>query len=157
MDLEQYDAAVAALEIPQLDKNRAFSYSPRLFRAYADALESVNRGEEAEQWRRQARLAESALGVGEFAEPEIYDLGDEDEEPEARRPRDASNGHEAASSETAETAGLDVEASDPDEGDTVDKEAEPRLSEATLEDDDLHEIENPATREQDVKQSGDED
>src|SRR6478609_72272 len=36
-DLGQLDAAVAELEIQQLDINRAFSYSPRLFRAYADA------------------------------------------------------------------------------------------------------------------------
>ena len=33
-DLGQLDAAVAELEIAQLDINRAFSYSPRLFRAY---------------------------------------------------------------------------------------------------------------------------
>jgi hypothetical protein len=99
------------------------------------------------------------LGVGEFAEPEIFDLGDEDEdeEPEARRPRDAPDGHEAGSSEAAETAGPDVEASDPDEGDIVEKEAEPRLSEAALEDEDLHEIEDPATETKDVKQPGDED
>ena len=81
MDMEQFDAAVAALEIPQLDKNRAFSYSPRLFNAYADALELAGRGNEAETWRRQALLAESVLGIGEFAEPEIMDLGEDDEVP----------------------------------------------------------------------------
>jgi tetratricopeptide (TPR) repeat protein len=157
MDLEQYDAAVAALEIPQLDKNRAFSYSPRLFRAYADALESVNRAEEAEQWRRQARLAESALGVGEFAEPEIFDLVDEDEEPEARRPRDVSNGYEAVSGEAAGSAEPDEEASGGAEADTTGNDVEPRLSEAALEDEDLHEIEDPAPGEKDVKHPGDED
>ncbi|MER1997027.1 MAG: hypothetical protein ABTA24_11110 [Arthrobacter sp.] len=92
MDMEQYDAAVSALEIPQLDKNRAFSYSPRLFRAYADALELAGRGNEAEPWRRQALLAESVLGTGDFAEPEIMDLG-EDDAPAAkpRFRRDAEN------------------------------------------------------------------
>ena len=40
-DLGQLDAAVSELEIAQLDINRAFSYSPRLFRAYADALTAV--------------------------------------------------------------------------------------------------------------------
>ncbi|MSS00355.1 hypothetical protein FYJ28_16245 [Arthrobacter sp. BL-252-APC-1A] len=100
MDMEQYDAAVSALEIPQLDKNRAFSYSPRLFRAYADALELAGRGSEAEPWRRQALLAESVLGLGEFAEPEIMDLG-EDDEPEAkpRFRRDAEKAEHAASAE----------------------------------------------------------
>ncbi|UWX98194.1 hypothetical protein N2K95_05930 [Arthrobacter zhaoxinii] len=80
MDMEQFDAAVAALEIPQLDRNRAFSYSPRLFRAYADALDIAGRGEEAEKWRKQALRADEALGFGDFAEPEIFDLVPEEEE-----------------------------------------------------------------------------
>ncbi|GAB3554020.1 hypothetical protein GCM10027404_27400 [Arthrobacter tumbae] len=78
-DLGQLDAAVAALEIPQLTKNRAFSYSPRLFRAYADALAAVGRREEAASWHRQAEIAENALGVGAFEDPDIIDLvGDEE-------------------------------------------------------------------------------
>ena len=87
-DLGQAEAAVSALEIPQLDRNRAFSFSPRLFRAYADALEAAGRGTEAEDWRRQARVAENALGVGEFEEPEIIDVaGDDETEKPSRRPR----------------------------------------------------------------------
>ncbi|MEV7664099.1 hypothetical protein [Paenarthrobacter sp. NPDC089316] len=87
-DLDQLDAAVSELEIPQLDINRAFSYSPRLFRAYAQALSAVGRTEEADKWARQALVAENALGVGDFAEPEILDLGwDEQEEEAARKPR----------------------------------------------------------------------
>ncbi|WP_457971911.1 hypothetical protein [Arthrobacter sp. D1-17] len=82
-DLGQLDAAVAELEIPQLDINRAFSYSPRLFRAYADALSAVGRTVEAEKWQRQAVVAEEALGMGIAEEPEIIDLG-WDEEEEAR-------------------------------------------------------------------------
>lgn len=82
-DLGQKEAALAALEITQLDKNRAFSYSPRLFRAYADALEAMDRAEEANSWRAQARLADEALGTNEDDEPEIIDLiDDEDEEPD---------------------------------------------------------------------------
>jgi hypothetical protein len=82
-DLGQLDAAVAELEIPQLDINRAFSYSPRLFRAYADALAGVGRNDEAEKWRKQAVVAENALGQGVDEEPDIIDLG-WDEEEEAR-------------------------------------------------------------------------
>jgi hypothetical protein len=82
-DLGQLDAAVAELEIPQLDINRAFSYSPRLFRAYADALAGVGRDAEAEKWRKQAVVAENALGQGVDEEPDIIDLG-WDEEEEAR-------------------------------------------------------------------------
>ena len=104
-DLGQVEAAVSALEIPQLDRNRAFSFSPRLFRAYADALEAAGRGAEAEDWRRQARVAESALGVGEFEEPEIFDVGGDDEPVKPSRPfrHDApeppASGEEAAAVE----------------------------------------------------------
>ncbi len=79
-DLEQYEAAVTALEIPQLDRNRAFSFSPRLFLAYADALDAVQRSDEAAQWRRRAVIAEDALGVGDFEDPDIIDLTRDDEE-----------------------------------------------------------------------------
>jgi hypothetical protein len=80
-DLEQFDAAVSELEIPQLDINRAFSYSPRLFRAYANALTAAGRAAEATKWERQAVVAENALGMGAEEEPDIIDLGwDEEEE-----------------------------------------------------------------------------
>jgi tetratricopeptide (TPR) repeat protein len=82
-DLGQLDAAVAELEIPQLDINRAFSYSPRLFRAYADALAAVGRTTEADKWQKQAVVADNALGLGVDEEPDIIDLG-WDEEEEAR-------------------------------------------------------------------------
>ncbi|MEX5299358.1 hypothetical protein RCG67_11325 [Kocuria sp. CPCC 205292] len=81
MRRDQGDAqgAVEALTIPQLDKNRGFAYSPRLFRAYAEALRGVGRDREALTWDRQAVVAEAALGTGQFAEPEIIDFDDEDE------------------------------------------------------------------------------
>ncbi|MGO4191632.1 hypothetical protein AB4Y67_08175, partial [Arthrobacter sp. YAF17] len=82
-DLGQLDAAVSELEIVQLDINRAFSYSPRLFRAYADALAAVGRDTEAEKWQRQAVVAENALGLDLSEDPDIIDLG-WDEEEEAR-------------------------------------------------------------------------
>ncbi|HEX9089098.1 MAG TPA: hypothetical protein VF867_16530 [Arthrobacter sp.] len=82
-DLGQLDAAVSELEIAQLDINRAFSYSPRLFRAYADALTAVGRTAEAEKWQRQAAVAENALGLDVSEDPDIIDLG-WDEEEEAR-------------------------------------------------------------------------
>ncbi|MCB5283402.1 hypothetical protein [Arthrobacter sp. EM1] len=80
-DLGQLDAAVSELEIAQLDINRAFSYSPRLFRAYADALGAVGRTAEAQKWERQAAVAENALGLDVQEDPDIIDLGwDEDED-----------------------------------------------------------------------------
>jgi hypothetical protein len=106
-DLGQLDAAVAELEIPQLDMNRAFSYSPRLFRAYADALAAVGRQEESEKWSRQAVVAENALGQGADQEPEIIDLGwDEEEEAreEAERRRMLEHASTAAGTDAAAEA-----------------------------------------------------
>src|SRR6476661_240716 len=102
-DLGQLDAAVAELEIPQLDMNRAFSYSPRLFRAYADALAAVGREDESQKWSRQAVVAENALGLGADEEPEIIDLGwDEEEEAreEAERRRMLDRASKGAGPET---------------------------------------------------------
>ncbi|WP_233542633.1 hypothetical protein [Kocuria tytonis] len=84
-DAGEHDAALAALEIPQLDKNRGFVYSPKLFRAYAEALRAVGRDKESTTWERQAVVAEAAMGLGQFSEPEIVDLGDDLDEDEARR------------------------------------------------------------------------
>ncbi|MBN3497362.1 hypothetical protein JYA52_07505 [Arthrobacter pascens] len=96
-DLGQLDAAVAELEIPQLDINRAFSYSPRLFRVYADALAAVGRQTESEKWQRQAAVAEEALGMGISEEPDIIDLGwDEEEEAREEAERKRLIAHAAA-------------------------------------------------------------
>lgn len=91
MDLGQYDAAVSALEIPQLDRSRAFSYSPQLFRAYADALQEAGRAEEAKEWRTLAVKADDALGTGDFAEPEILDLAEGDDDPRPDAPEGRKN------------------------------------------------------------------
>ncbi|WP_255470939.1 M48 family metallopeptidase, partial [Pseudarthrobacter sp. B4EP4b] len=115
-DLGQLDAAVAELEIPQLDINRAFSYSPRLFRAYADALAAVGRTTEAEKWQKQAVVAENALGLGVDEEPDIIDLGwDEEEEAreeaERRRLLDrASSAAGASGAATTPSTGADAPA-----------------------------------------------
>ncbi len=110
-DLGQLDAAVSELEIAQLDINRAFSYSPRLFRAYADALTAAGREAEAGKWQRQAVVAENALGLGVDEEPDIIDLGwDEEEEAREEQQRrrilqqQAAEQTEAASGEQAPRA-----------------------------------------------------
>ncbi|WP_336857801.1 hypothetical protein [Sinomonas albida] len=99
-DMGDLAGAVEELEVPQLDINRAFSFSPRLFEAYADALTAAGRADEAAKWYRQIGVAESALGVGEFEEPDILDFGsDEEDEEEAGRPS-----HEEAASASADDA-----------------------------------------------------
>lgn len=61
LDLQDAQAALVELEIPQLDPETAFSYSPGLFDAYATVLEELGRGAEAEQWFARAERAEEAL------------------------------------------------------------------------------------------------
>ncbi len=79
LDLGQPEIALAELEIPQLDPDRAFSYSPALFSAYAEVLEELGRGDEAAKWRVRADRAEAALaGPAEAESVEIFEIEIED-------------------------------------------------------------------------------
>lgn len=84
-DLGDLEAAHQALQIPELDRRRGYPFSPRLFQRQADVLAALGRRDEAMLWARAVRVAEKALGVGGFAEPEIVDIDAEPAEP----PRDA--------------------------------------------------------------------
>ncbi len=68
LDLGQADAALRELEIPQLDRTRAFSYSPDLFDAYGTVLEELGRDDEAADWHALARRARNALNTLESEE-----------------------------------------------------------------------------------------
>jgi hypothetical protein len=65
LDLGQTDAALAELEIPQLDPITAFPYSPALFDAYATVLEELGRNDEAQQWFERSEIAAEALDQAE--------------------------------------------------------------------------------------------
>ena len=103
-DLDQLDAAVAELEIPQLDINRAFSYSPRLFRAYADASAAVGRTRKQTSGasRPSSQRTRWARAVDE--EPDIIDLG-WDEEEEAR---EEAERRRLANTQSAERSAADA-------------------------------------------------
>ncbi|MEE2524458.1 hypothetical protein V1639_16645 [Pseudarthrobacter sp. J75] len=147
-DLGQLDAAIAELEIPQLDINRAFSYSPRLFRAYANALTAAGREQEAVRWEKQAVVAENALGVGVDEEPEIMDLGWDQEEEEreekerrrrlaavpsaSREPAPAAAAAAVPAAEAAGVAGAEAQEVRNELGDNADD-----ADAATFESDDL--------------------
>ncbi|HWK20537.1 MAG TPA: hypothetical protein VNR37_07195 [Microbacteriaceae bacterium] len=87
LDLGQAELALAELEIPQLDPDVAFSWSPALFGAYATVLEELGRGDEAAVWLRRADVALEALGDSdgddadliEVFEDETSDAADGDE------------------------------------------------------------------------------
>ena len=79
LDLQQPDAALAELEIPQLDPNRAFSWSPDLFHAYAEVLEELGRDDQAASWRERAEHAAEALADAlDFDEHETIDVIEEE-------------------------------------------------------------------------------
>lgn len=104
-DVGNSQAALEALQIPQLDKNRGFSYSPRLFRAYAEALRGVGRDKESLSWERQAIVAEAALGLGQFSEPEIVDLGDDIDLDAARQTvREAGQRHSENATDSTDSS-----------------------------------------------------
>lgn len=78
LDQGNPEAARAELEIPQLDPNRAFSYSADLFHAYAEVLEELGRSEEAARWRERASAAEAAFDQVDAEEDETVDIIEED-------------------------------------------------------------------------------
>ncbi|MBB4964391.1 hypothetical protein [Saccharothrix violaceirubra] len=57
-DMGQHDAAVVALQGPDLDEKRRDPWSARLFYAYADNLEAAGRTEEAVRWFLNAAQAD---------------------------------------------------------------------------------------------------
>ncbi|WP_368886023.1 hypothetical protein [Rothia mucilaginosa] len=122
--------AVVALQIPQLNPKRAFEYSPRLFSAYSDALANAGRNQEAERWARLAFMAEAALGQGNFAEPEIFDMFGEAGlfEKEEKSVEIAEPAEEKAE-ETAETS-VNEEASEAQEEAAEGEKSEAAESEA---------------------------
>lgn len=78
LDLGDAAAALAELEISQLEPEKAFSYSPGLFDAYATVLEELGRQTEADQWFARAEQAEEALDGVDGDEDTIEVVEEED-------------------------------------------------------------------------------
>ncbi len=93
LDLGQNDAALAELQIPQLDPNTAFAYSPALFDAYATVLEELGREAEAEEWFERSERASEALELAEDPDAgdviEVVEDGDDGEGPDETASDDA--------------------------------------------------------------------
>ncbi len=81
LDLSQLDAALAELQIPQLNPDTAFPYSAALFSAYAAVLEDLGRTAEAEDWYRRADAAAEAWHPVE--DDDIVEIFEEDAGDEA--------------------------------------------------------------------------
>ncbi|MDI2098345.1 hypothetical protein [Ruicaihuangia caeni] len=61
LDQGRPDEALGELQIPELDPNTAYSYSPALFDAYAVVLEELGRNDEAAEWFARSERAQEAL------------------------------------------------------------------------------------------------
>jgi 23S rRNA pseudouridine2605 synthase len=129
LDLGQPELALAELEIPQLDPDRAFSYSPALFSAYAEVLEELGRSGESASWRERAQRAEAALAGDGLDLVEVYEVEGDDAVDDA--PVDGS-GATAAAEEPADSADEPVEADSESAGDPADA-IEPEVAEILAE------------------------
>ncbi|MDJ0349554.1 hypothetical protein [Cryobacterium sp. PH29-G1] len=96
LDRGETDAALVELEIPQLNPNTAFSYSPELFAAYAEVLTELGREDEADEWLERASRADAALGAsGDDDETIEIEEMDEDDDSLAYFAADAGDGVDA--------------------------------------------------------------
>jgi hypothetical protein len=87
LDLGEPERALQELDIPELDPDRAFEWSPGLFAARATVLEELGRTEEAARWQERAEVAAEAIdaahGAGDLETvfiDEIIEIDDEDDE-----------------------------------------------------------------------------
>ncbi|MCR2763306.1 primosomal protein [Microbacterium sp. zg.B48] len=65
LDLGETERALQELDIPELDPDRAFEWSPALFSARATVLEDLGRDDEAREWHRRADVAQAALDAAD--------------------------------------------------------------------------------------------
>ncbi|WP_157532431.1 hypothetical protein [Microbacterium sp. TNHR37B] len=109
LDLGQTARALQELDIPELNPDKAFSWSPALFAARATVLEELGREEEAAQWRRRADIAAEALGMGD-ADFEVLEV-DEIEEidlPEESDPHEQIDAADGSVDDTAEDGSEEI-------------------------------------------------
>ena len=71
LDLGENERALQELDIPELDPDRAFEWSPSLFAARATVLEELGRDDEAEEWQRRAEVAEDALNAANGSDGDL--------------------------------------------------------------------------------------
>ncbi len=84
LDLGETERALLELDIPELDPDRAFEWSPALFSARAAVLEELGRTEEAQEWQRRAVVAAEAIDdASGIADSETILIEEVAEEPEA--------------------------------------------------------------------------
>ena len=71
LDLGEPERALHELDIPELDPDRAFEWSPALFAARATVLEELGRDDEAAEWQRRAEVAADALDAANGSDGDL--------------------------------------------------------------------------------------
>ncbi|MFK4852289.1 hypothetical protein ACI3KT_11685, partial [Microbacterium sp. ZW T6_19] len=148
LDQGDLELALGELEIPELDPDRAFEWSPALFSARAAVLEDLGRADEAEFWEKRAEVAAEALGIDEAGDEEIFVEDGLIEDDEFSGDEERGDAGEAASvdddgdddeqDDAEEPAGSDDDAEEPadSEGEPVEdtaEEAEPSVEDEVRE------------------------
>jgi len=145
LDLGEPERALAELDIPEFDPDRAFEWSPGLFSARAIVLEELGRDDEAAEWHRRAAVASDAIdeanGVADhevvLVEEIFEEVGVFDDDAEPVSSVESEPTTEAESESDAEDAqpNLEDEAepaskpdADPRPADEVDVDSEPEPS-----------------------------
>ncbi|WP_344009566.1 hypothetical protein [Microbacterium natoriense] len=135
LDQGDLELALGELEIPELDPDRAFDWSPALFTARAAVLEDLGRTEEAEFWMKRAEVAAEALGIDEAGDEEIFVedhlIEDEDEDDTAD---DDTADDDTADDDTADDADDADDGSEASEAADVDADADTASTDAVVDD-----------------------
>lgn len=111
LDLGQTQQALFELEIPELDPNRAFDWSPELFAAYANVLEDLERDAESAKWRKRALIAEAAINEHHAAHDqlEVFEVYEHAPDLDASEPQASGSRVETAHTPSAnESASSDL-------------------------------------------------
>ncbi|MGO4680295.1 hypothetical protein [Microbacterium sp. 2MCAF23] len=122
LDRGETELALGELEIPELNPDLAFDWSPALFAARAAVLEDLGRLEEASFWQERAEVASAALGHGDdeelIIEDAYEDLADEPESIEFDGDEPVEAEHieaESADSDGADSDGAEPASTEPGE------------------------------------------
>uniref|UniRef100_UPI001F108A5D hypothetical protein n=1 Tax=unclassified Microbacterium TaxID=2609290 RepID=UPI001F108A5D len=147
LDQGDLELALGELEIPELDPDRAFEWSPSLFAARAAVLEDLGRTEEAAFWAHRAEVAAQALGIDEAGDEEIFIedsmiegefLEEAEEQAEAEAEVEADDFHESDADESdsdgSDSDGSDSGGSDTDESAAAEPSVEDEVRELLGED-----------------------
>ncbi|WP_336633391.1 MULTISPECIES: hypothetical protein [unclassified Microbacterium] len=141
LDLGENERALQELDIPELDPDRAFSWSPGLFAARAAVLEELGRTDEAAEWQRRADVAADALGAldADRETLEIEEIEEIDLPQETAAPEETDGADEVESSAddaTAEAADAQPDETASEPVPSVQDEVDEILAEAGIDEED---------------------